>query len=113
MHRSRAWIALAGVTTMLGAVVGLGTTPARAASTFAVTSTFDSGPGSLRQAVLDANANPGLDTITVSLPPTYVINLATTITSTDAVTVEGNGVAWTLEGPPAPIWVQTGGGAAT
>jgi len=33
------------------------------AGTFTVTSTADSGPGSLRQAILDANANPGADTI--------------------------------------------------
>ncbi len=32
-------------------------------SIFMVTNTGDTGPGSLRQAVLDANANPGLDTI--------------------------------------------------
>ena len=29
-------------------------------TTFTVTNTLDSGPGSLRQAILDANANPGL-----------------------------------------------------
>jgi hypothetical protein len=34
-----------------------------AAATFTVTNTSDSGPGSLRQAILDANANPGADTI--------------------------------------------------
>ena len=33
------------------------------AATFTVTNTSDSGAGSLRQAILDANANPGLDTI--------------------------------------------------
>ena len=34
-----------------------------AAATYTVTNTNDSGPGSLRQAILDANANPGADTI--------------------------------------------------
>src|SRR5512147_2663374 len=34
-----------------------------AATTFTVTSTNDSGAGSLRQAILDANANAGADTI--------------------------------------------------
>ena len=33
------------------------------AATFTVTNTADSGAGSLRQAILDANASPGLDTI--------------------------------------------------
>ncbi|HKQ06162.1 MAG TPA: hypothetical protein VJ464_13585 [Blastocatellia bacterium] len=39
-----------------------------AATTFIVTNTNDSGPGSLRQAVLNANANPGADLIQFSLP---------------------------------------------
>jgi len=33
------------------------------AGTYTVTSTADSGPGTLRQAILDANTNPGTDTI--------------------------------------------------
>jgi hypothetical protein len=39
-----------------------------AAATFTVTNTFDSGPGSLRDAILLANANPGPDLITFSIP---------------------------------------------
>src|SRR5215468_6049300 len=38
------------------------------ASTFTVTNTNDSGAGSLRQAILDANANAGLDTIAFNIP---------------------------------------------
>ena len=38
------------------------------AGTFPVTNTNDSGPGSLRQAILDANAAMGLDTITFNIP---------------------------------------------
>ena len=38
------------------------------AATFTVTSTSDSGAGSLRQAILDANANPGSDTIVFAIP---------------------------------------------
>ena len=37
------------------------------AATFTVTNTNDSGAGSLRQAILDANANPGLDTIAFNI----------------------------------------------
>jgi hypothetical protein len=38
------------------------------AATFTVLNTADSGAGSLRQAILDANANPGLDTIAFNIP---------------------------------------------
>src|SRR5260221_11162824 len=38
------------------------------AATFTVTNTNDSGPGSLRQAILDANGNPGTDTIAFNIP---------------------------------------------
>jgi hypothetical protein len=38
------------------------------AATFTVTNTDDSGPGSLRQAILDADANPGFDTIAFAIP---------------------------------------------
>jgi IPT/TIG domain/S-layer homology domain len=37
------------------------------ADTFTVTNTSDSGAGSLRQAILDANANPGADSITFNI----------------------------------------------
>jgi titin len=39
-----------------------------APAAFAVSNTNDSGPGSLRQALLDANASPGLDAINFSVP---------------------------------------------
>jgi hypothetical protein len=45
---------------------GLGK-PALPASTFTVTNNNDSGAGSLRQAILDANASPGADRITFSI----------------------------------------------
>ena len=38
------------------------------AATFTVTNTDDSGPGSLRQAIADANGNVGLDTIAFNIP---------------------------------------------
>jgi len=38
------------------------------AATFTVTNTNDSGPGSLRQAITDANASLGLDTIAFNIP---------------------------------------------
>ena len=38
------------------------------AATFTVINTDDSGRRSLRQAILDANGNPGLDTIAFNIP---------------------------------------------
>ncbi|TMG52142.1 MAG: right-handed parallel beta-helix repeat-containing protein [Chloroflexi bacterium] len=54
----------------------LGAQSARGAS-FVVTNTADSGPGSLRQAILDANATPGPDTISFAIPGagTHTISL--------------------------------------
>ena len=40
------------------------------AATFMVTNTNDSGPGSLRQAIIDANNNAGTDTISFDIPDT-------------------------------------------
>src|SRR4051812_15116600 len=37
-------------------------------ATFVVANTDDSGPGSLRQAILDANGAPGPDAITFAIP---------------------------------------------
>lgn len=42
--------------------------PAISAATFTVTTTSDAGPGSLRQAILDANSTPGPDTIEFLIP---------------------------------------------
>ena len=47
-------------------VIGL-PSPVQAA-TFTVTNTSDGGPGSLHQAILDANANAGTDTIEFNIP---------------------------------------------
>lgn len=45
-------------------------------ATYTVTNTDDSGPGSLRQAILDANANPGPDTITFEISGNVVHTIA-------------------------------------
>src|SRR5205085_7531753 len=59
------------------------------AMTFTVTNTSDSGPGSLVQAITDANTNSGADTIAFNIPGTapYTINAVTDIT--DTVTIDG------------------------
>ena len=63
-----------------------------AAATYTVTTTADSGPGSLRQAILDANGNAGADTIAFSITGggVHTITPLTALpTLTDAVTIDG------------------------
>jgi hypothetical protein len=57
-----------------------------------VTNTLDSGPGSLRQAILNANAKPGRDTIAFNMPGAglHTITPATPLpTITDPVVIDG------------------------
>ncbi|MEO8434758.1 MAG: Calx-beta domain-containing protein [Pyrinomonadaceae bacterium] len=60
--------------------------------TFVVINTNDSGPGSLRQAILDANFNPGADIISFSIPGSgpHTITPASALPDiTDVVTIDG------------------------
>jgi len=62
------------------------------ANTYTVTSTADSGAGSLRQAILDANANPGADTIAFAIVGTGPHTIAPTSALpivTGSVTIDG------------------------
>jgi IPT/TIG domain/S-layer homology domain len=62
------------------------------ASTYTVTTTADSGAGSLRQAILDANANPGADSIAFAIPGSgvHTISPMTVLpTITGPVTIDG------------------------
>ena len=62
------------------------------ASTFTVTNTNDTGPGSLRQSILDANSNAGLDVIDFSIPGAGPHNIQPTSalpTITDPVVIDG------------------------
>ena len=77
---------------LVAALVGLTAATARAGTTFTVTNTNDSGPGSLRQAILDANASPGKDTIAFDIPGlgVHVIQVLTDLpTITDPVAIHG------------------------
>ena len=61
-------------------------------NTYTVTSTADAGAGSLRQAITDANGNPGADTIAFGIVGTgpHTITLASALPEiTDAVTIDG------------------------
>jgi len=64
------------------------------AANLLVTTTHDGGSGSLRQAVLDANQNPGPDTITFDLAPQSIITLTYGLPSdfiviSDTLTIDG------------------------
>ncbi|MGH9761618.1 MAG: hypothetical protein ACREAC_12390, partial [Blastocatellia bacterium] len=61
-------------------------------TTFTVTNTNDTGPGSLRQAIFDANNNPGADTINFNIPGTGVPTItpvAALPDISDVVTIDG------------------------
>ena len=57
------------------------------ANTYTVTSNADSGAGTLRQAILDANANPGADTIAFNIVGSGVHTIAPA-TLLDPITIE-------------------------
>jgi uncharacterized repeat protein (TIGR01451 family) len=62
------------------------------AMTFQVTNTADSGAGSLRQAILDANGNAGVDTINFNIagPAPYTITLLSPLPAiTESITING------------------------
>ena len=66
--------------------------PAHASATFTVTNTNDSGAGSLRQAINDANNAPGADTISFNIPGSDVHTIAPLSALpkiTEAVTING------------------------
>ena len=65
--------------------------PQAAGTTFTVMNTNDSGVGSLRQAILDANANPGADTIAFNIPGSGLHTIAPTshLEILDPVTIDG------------------------
>jgi hypothetical protein len=69
------------VRTLLACLVLCGFGAPATAATFTVTSTADSGPDSLRAAILAANENPGADTIAFAIPGTgpHTIAVASTL----------------------------------
>src|SRR5215813_9569475 len=88
---------------VIGVAIGAGR-PHRAAApmtTYIVTNTDDSGVGSLRQAILDANLSPGKDSITFSVTGTITLTMGEPVTHGDldiagpgatSLTVSGNNV---------------------
>lgn len=97
-RRSTSYLCLVlalGLAVALASAFLAGMRDARAAadspsSTFVVTNTNDAGPGSLREAIIDANANPGADLIDISTSGTVLL-LSPLPVITDSVTLQGPG----------------------
>src|SRR5262245_33138232 len=68
--------------------VGLALTRVRGAD-FEVSTTNASGAGSYRQAILDANDNPGLDRIIFNIPGSGVQTIRAAAVCTDPIIVDG------------------------
>lgn len=87
----RLHLLIAGAVACTAGVIGgaIGASPVSAAS-YTVTSEANSGANTLRQAIQDANANPGEDTITFA-PNVHLITLTNNITITDDIRIEGPG----------------------
>jgi hypothetical protein len=90
-----------GVTRPQGAHCDIGSYEKVAGTTYTVTNLNDSGAGSLRQAILDANANvPIEDTITFSVSGTIL--LGTSLPDiTDNLVIDGSGQNVTISGQDA------------
>ncbi|HEY8401782.1 MAG TPA: gliding motility-associated C-terminal domain-containing protein [Cytophagaceae bacterium] len=79
------------------------TTTFSIAATFTVTNINDSGPGSFRQAIIDANTNAGTDNINFNIPGTapFTITLWSALPAiTEAVIISGNTQPGWSEGNP-------------
>jgi fibronectin-binding autotransporter adhesin len=88
--------------------------PARAAN-YAVTNLNDSGKGSLRQAILNANAAAGPDTITFSLSGTIMLtSTLPAISDAAGLSIDGTGRSITISGNDAVrvMWVNSGAALA-
>ena len=73
----------------LALILALVLSPRAAAATFNVSTLADSGAGSLRQAIADANATAGADTITFSVSGT--ITLVSELVVSESLTINGPG----------------------
>ncbi|KAA0222698.1 hypothetical protein EDS67_26720 [candidate division KSB1 bacterium] len=105
------FLAQAMARAILMAILALMSALPLAAATYTVTN--DSGAGSLRQAILDANANPGADIIDATgVSGTITVNPANYfLVITDDVTINGPGQAnLTISGDDASriFWIQNG-----
>ena len=84
---------------------------ARAAS-FVVTNLNDSGAGSLRQAIADANASAGADAITFSVSGTILLSSTLPAITDAGLTIDGEGQSITISGNNAVRVMEVAVGAA-
>jgi predicted outer membrane repeat protein len=83
-------VAAAGLLLLFASLKPAAGSPAVPAATFIVSNLSDSGAGSLRQAILDANASPGADVIEVTVAG--AVNLLSALPQiTGSVTIQGPG----------------------
>src|SRR5258708_36480769 len=90
MHFSRTQTALAAAGVFIVAI--LFSVPNAQAAPLTVINTLDSGAGSLRQAIMDANGTAGIDTIVFAIPGSGLHTIAPTSnlpTITEAVIIDG------------------------
>jgi uncharacterized repeat protein (TIGR01451 family) len=77
--------------------------PRQLLATFTVSSVADSGPNTLRQAILDSNATPGANTIRFSIPapgPYSIAPVSDLPAITNTVTIDGTTQAGSVPGSP-------------
>lgn len=107
MNPVRGLIILALTATVAFGLLSPGLSRRTEAGSLVVTTTDDSGAGSLRQALADAGVNPGADVITFD-PTTFPAGNPATVIATDAYTVTGDaaGQPLTIDGTGAGVIIQ-------
>ena len=115
--RAARTILLSGTVALVASVSPLiGTVSPASASTFSVTNTNDSGAGSLRQAIIDANANAGADVINATGVSGTITMLSAFPVITGDLTINGSGQSSFVidgDGQFRPFYVGTTGVALT
>jgi hypothetical protein len=115
IRHKQTWLALGLLLALIfgsGRIVRAGTT--HTATTYTVTSTADSGAGTLRQAITDANANSGTDTINFNITGSGVQTITPSSslpTINDPVIIDGTTQpGWAAGAPVIELVGSTAGG---
>ena len=75
-----------------GLIASASQAAASAVATFTVSNTLDGGAGSLRQAIVDANSNPGADTVDFAVSGTIMLGSTLPVISDDLTLVNDRGI---------------------